>query len=254
LHLSEPENPMENSHKILVTRELTDEQLKLADDLGLEVTVEPAIRFEFRKKWSSIVNSIEDAAAPIFAFTSQNGVNALQKLMEQGYTLPGNVVFYAVGEKTAYALKDLGYTAIVPELSYGEQLGEKIAADLNQFGLKDATVFHFCGNRRREEMRHTLEKSGIDVKDLVVYETIINHMHINGIDAEGVLFYSPSAVEAFRKSGGFRRDKLPELFAIGHTTAQELSIESGQNVHVSPKTNTEDFLKFTSRVLNDVRS
>jgi len=245
---------MKNRHKILITRELTDEQLQFADDLGLDVTVEPAIRFEFRKKWSSVVNSIEGAKSPIFAFTSQNGVNALEKLMEQGYTPPANVVFYAVGEKTASALQELGYTAIVPELSYGEQLGEKIAADLKQSGLMDASVFHFCGNRRREELRQTLEKSDINIKDLVVYKTIINQMTINGNDAEAVLFYSPSAVEAFRKSGGFRDGNLPELFAVGHTTAQELSIESGRNVHVSPNTNTEDFLAFTSRVLSEIKS
>jgi len=245
---------MKNRHKILITRELTDEQLQFADDLGLDVTVEPAIRFEFRKKWSSVVNSIEGAESPIFAFTSQNGVNALEKLMEQGYTPPANVVFYAVGEKTASALQELGYTAIVPELSYGEQLGEKIAADLKQSGLMDASVFHFCGNRRREELRQTLEKSDINIKDLVVYKTIINQMNINGDDAEAVLFYSPSAVEAFRKSGGFRDGNLPELFAIGHTTAQELSIESGRNVHVSPNTNTEDFLAFTSRVLSEIKN
>jgi uroporphyrinogen-III synthase len=245
---------MKKRHKILVTRELTDEQMQIADDLGLDVTVEPAIRFEFRKKWSSVVSSIEKAESPIFAFTSQNGVKALQILLAQGYKIPGNVVFYAVGEKTAHALQELGYTAVVPEMSYGEQLGEKIASDLKQSGLKNATVFHFCGNRRREEMRQVLEESGINIKDLVVYETILNPMNLEGTDADGILFYSPSAVEAFRKSGGFLEDKLPELFAIGHTTAQELSIESGRNVHVSPNTNTEDFLAFTSRVLGEIKN
>jgi uroporphyrinogen-III synthase len=245
---------MKKRHKILVTRELTDEQMQIADDLGLDVTVEPAIRFKFRKKWSSVVSSIEKAESPIFAFTSQNGVKALQILLEQGYKIPGNVVFYAVGEKTAHALQELGYTAVVPEMSYGEQLGEKIASDLKQSGLKNAMVFHFCGNRRRKEMRQVLEESGINIKDLVVYETILNPMNLEGTDADGILFYSPSAVEAYRKSGGFLEDKVPDLFAIGHTTAQELSIESGRNVHVSPNTNTEDFLAFTSRVLGEIKN
>ncbi len=242
---------MEKRHKILVTRELSEQQLQLANDVGLDVIVDPAIRFEFRKEWSSIVRSIEEAKAPIFAFTSQNGVMGLQKLMEHGYTPPDGVVFYAVGEKTASALQSLGFAAVVPELSYGEHLGEMIAADLAKTGLNDATLFHFCGNRRREEMRQTLEKHDVDVKDLVVYDTILNRMSMNGEEVQGVLFYSPSAVEAYRKSGGFRSDKKPELFAIGHTTAQELSIESGRNVHISPKTNTEDFLKFTAKVLNE---
>jgi uroporphyrinogen-III synthase len=242
---------MKKRHKILVTRELTDQQLQLADDLGLDVTVEPAIRFEFRNNWSSIVNSIENAETRIFAFTSQNGVKAFQKLMDHGYKLPDGVVFYAVGDKTASALEELGYLALVPELSYGDQLGEKIASDLKQTGVEDTTVFHFCGNRRREEMRQVLEDTSITVKDLVVYETILNQLNLNSIDADGILFYSPSAVEAFRKSGGFRREKLPEFFAIGHTTARELSIESGRNVHISPKTNTEDFLRFTAQILRE---
>ena len=69
---------------------------------------------------------------------------------------------------------------------------------------------------------------------------------------DGVLFYSPSAVQAFRQSGGFRNPKnLPELFAVGPTTAEELSIESGQHVHISPEPDTEEFLELVGRVLDE---
>ncbi|WP_069130589.1 uroporphyrinogen-III synthase [Rhodohalobacter halophilus] len=243
--------PTAGSHKILVTRDLSDDQITLAEEVGLKVVIEPAIDFEFRTDWSSVVATIDESANPIFAFTSQNGVTGLKKLLSRGYQLPKESVIYAVGGKTAEALSELGFTAIIPELQYGEHLGRKIAEDVQAADIKDVTVIHFCGNRRREEMRQVLENSGVKVKDIVVYNTILNNMDINLDGVEGILFYSPSAVEAFRKSGGFRGKNLPELFAIGQTTGQELSIESGRNVHISPEPDTEQLLKFTARILSE---
>lgn len=244
--------PTNEGHKILVTRELSDTQKTFAEELGLNVVIEPAIRFEFRKEWSSVVSTIEESSTPIFSFTSQNGVEGLKRLLNEGYTLPEKSVYYAVGGKTAAALEELGFNAVVPQLQYGEHLGRKIITDVKLADLNDATVIHFCGNRRRDEMRQVLEDSDISVKDIVVYKTVLNQMEINLDNIEGVLFYSPSAVEAFRKSGGFRQNDLPELFAIGQTTGQELSIETGRNVHISPVPDTEQFLKFTARILDEV--
>ncbi len=243
--------PTQQDHTILVTRELSDDQLSLAEATALRVIVEPAIRFEFRKEWSPVVNKLEAATHPVFAFTSQNGVEGFRQLIQTGYTLPEGVVFYAVGGKTAEALSELGFSAVVPDLHYGEHLGQKIAGDLKKSGLTGTIVFHFCGNRRRDEMRQVLEGSGIEVKDIVVYKTLLNKMHINLEGVEGILFYSPSAVEAFRNSGGFTGEGLPGLFAIGHTTGRELSIESGQHVHISPVPDTGHFLKFVKRVLTE---
>lgn len=238
-------------HKILVTRELSDEQLSMAARMGLDVTIEPAIRFEFRNDWNTVRKAISSAGSPLFAFTSQNGVKGFEKLLNTGYRLPEGSVFYAVGGKTSGALRELGYHALTPELHYGENLGQKIVEDVRQTGMKGLTVFHFCGNRRREEMRQVLESSGVDVRDLVVYKTILNRMNLEKSKPDGVLFYSPSAVEAYRNSGGFRQARKPELFAIGQTTARELSIESGRHVHVSPKPDTDEFLKFVAQVLDE---
>lgn len=239
--------------KILITRELSDEQYKLADQLGLEVIAEPAIRFEFRTDWESVRERISSAENPVFAFTSQNGVKGFKQLLETGFQVPNDTEIYAVGGKTSEALEALGFHALVPELHYGENLGQKILEGIGQPGLSDLTVLHFCGNRRREEMRQVLESSDVEVQDLVVYKTILNRMELDDeTEYGGVLFYSPSAVEAYRRSGGFLRKQQPELFAIGQTTARELSIESGRHVHVSPKPDTGDFLKFVAQVLDEV--
>ena len=75
-------------------------------------------------------------------------------------------------------------------------------------------------------------------------------MELPNIQFDGILFYSPSAVQAFRNSGGFMNTALTELFAIGETTAEELSIESGKHVHISPEPNTEKYLRFVAQTLD----
>lgn len=245
---------MPKTHNILLTRELSEDQLSLADSLGLHVVVEPAISISFRNDWLSVQSVIEKSEKIVFAFTSQNGVKGFDRYRTAGVEFP-NTTTFAVGGKTADALWDIGIkNPIVPELEDGVGLAHKIVDYfLNTPNLKNASVLHFCGNRRRDELRQFLTELEIEVKDIVVYKTELNQMNLqDGFkDHDAILFYSPSAVQAFRNSGGFKSSDLPELFAIGNTTAEELSIESGKHVHVSPEANTEDFLKFVAGVLTE---
>lgn len=248
--MPEPGNP-----HILITRELSDDQLSLAGKLGLNVTVKPAISIEFSQNWMAVQNAIDRANTSIFVFTSQNGVKAIEQFKQAGINVPDDVPVYAVGSKTKKALTNIGFIHVkMPQQQNGVGLAHLIIDDiLNSPKLKNAEVIHFCGDKRRDELRHYLMESEIRIKDLVVYRTTLNQMNLSDRHAfDGILFYSPSAVQAFRQSGGFREntDKdLPELFAIGPTTAEELSIESGQHVHISPEPDTEVFLRLATRVL-----
>lgn len=238
-------------HNILITREITDDQLTLARDLGLNVLVEPAIEIEFRDNWLSVESTLKEAEKPVFVFTSQNGVEAFDRFRKAGVEFPKNMKVYAVGEKSAKKLKEIGVDAIIPEKQTGVGLAEKIIADLQgSDDIEKITVLHFCGDKRRDELRHLLTEADFTVKDVVVYKTVLNQMEFRDANYDAVLFFSPSAVQAYREGGGFRRGKHPELFAIGTTTGEELSIESGRHVHISPKPGTETLLKFTAQVLN----
>lgn len=245
---------MATSGSILITRDLTGEQLALAGELGLRVVMTPAISIEFRNDWLSVQTAVREAECPILVFTSQNGVKALERLMHAGIELPDQFPLYAVGPKTKEALLQMGFDDVkTPREKNGAGLAHLIINDvLNNPELKQADVLHFCGNKRRDELRHYLTESEISIKDIVVYKTKLNQMSLPEDESfDGMLFYSPSAVQGFRKSGGFRRNNLPELFAIGPTTAEELSIESGKHVHISPQPDTEVFLKFVARVLGN---
>jgi len=244
---------MPYTHNILFTRELSDQQLELAESLGLSVSVKPAISISYRSDWLSVQKSVEDSDKIVLAFTSQNGVEGFKRFLKAGLELPDSVSVYAVGGKTSEALSEAGFEDVnTPGQQDGVGLAHLVISDyLKNPELKNAEVLHFCGNRRRDEFRHYLAESEISVKDIVVYNTQLNEMDLSGgLDKyDAILFYSPSAVQAFRNSGGFSRGKLPELFAIGHTTAEELSIESGKHVHISPEPDTEVFLEYVARVL-----
>ncbi len=240
---------MDDLRDILVTRDLDDEQVAFANAIGLNPVMVPSIDITFRDNWVSVERVLADRERSVFAFTSQNGVKAFERFQSAGIELPKDIDVFAVGEKTAEALADLGYKAQVSDQQNGIGLGNLIIEEYNSVAPGEVTVIHFCGDKRRDEMRQILHKSGIDSKDVVVYQTELKKMHIPERQFEGVLFYSPSAVQAFRASGGFRADVTAELFAIGTTTAEELSIETGRHVHVSPTPKTEEFLKYVAEVL-----
>ncbi|WP_234570805.1 uroporphyrinogen-III synthase [Rhodohalobacter sp. 614A] len=236
---------------IFATRELTDEQIEYAEKLGLNVVIEPAIEIEFREDWFAIEMTFKSTKKPVIALTSQNAVKAIEFFQSTGGKIPKDATFYAVGKKTAETIEKLGFKAIVPEQQNGVGLAEKIAEDFSK--MKDSekpTVLHFCGDKRRDEFRQFLSDSDVHVRDMVVYNTILKNMRLPNHKTDGILFYSPSAVQAFRDSGGFWNKNLPELFAIGETTAEELSIETGKHVHVSPEPNTKDLLQHVADVLN----
>lgn len=240
---------------ILVTRELTDSQLSMAEKLGLRVEMKPAISIEFRNNWLTVQNAVEQANPAIFVFTSRNGVLALDQFKRAGIQIPENAPVYAVGSKTQEALQESGFSEVkIPREQNGVGLAHLIIDDiLKNPNLKNAEVLHFCGDKRRDELRQFLTESDISVKDIVVYSTKLNKMTLPDLSSfDGILFYSPSSVQAFRRSGGFHQSEtLPELFAIGPTTAEELSIESGKHVHISPQPDTDVFLRFVARIFGE---
>ena len=109
-------------------------------------------------------------------------------------------------------------------------------------------IIHWCGNRRRDELGDQLKEAGFRYFDFEVYQTELNNIRIPEVKTDAILFYSPSAVEAFRRSGGFDRN-LPELIAIGSTTGEALSLESGKHVHIPSEPSTEALLELAAEIL-----
>lgn len=228
----------QNKQNILVTRPLSAQQLEYARILGLEPVVEPALAFNFPDYWDGVLKVINDHPKSEWVFTSANGVKALGALMKAGLQVRPETQLFAVGAKTQEALRERGLESRIPRIQDGKHLAELIAEE-----GKINSVIYFHGNLSRDEMTDRLAEEGIEVIDLEVYETVIHPVYMPDKPISGILFYSPSAVEGFKRGTGFDRHHLPPLFAIGPTTAKALKKESSQPVEIARQPDTEVLLR-----------
>lgn len=232
-------------NRIFVTRPLTEDQVLYAKALGLGPVIEPALRVEFPDVSDKFLKKLDRYQYAVWVFTSQKSVEVLKRIQNSAYRIQEIPVIYAVGDKTGEALSEMGIDARVPDQQDANGLARLIKQD---FISEKPAVVHWCGNRRRDEFGDQMKIAGFRYIDIEVYRTELNNIRIPDEKLDAILFYSPSAVEAFRESGGFDRE-LPELFAIGNTTGEALSLESGKHVHIPNEPSTEALLKLVADIL-----
>lgn len=225
--------------KILITRQLSGRQVEYARLLNLDPVIKPALEFKFPEYWDEVLKVITEHDRASWVFTSSNGVKALEALIGKGFQVNPQRTIYAVGSKTQEALQKLGLESVIPRIQDGAHLADKIIAE------QEKEVLYFHGNLSRDEMTNMLTGNDISVTGLEVYETIIHPVEMPAAPVEGILFYSPSAVEGFKRGAGFNRE-LPRLFAIGQTTAAALREETDQSVVVARQPDTKIMLQTVS--------
>lgn len=235
---------MSNPKDIVITRSLTDEQIAYTRRIGLNPLIVPAIHVDPDNDRERIVRKLDQHSPADWIFTSRNGAGVFADMLEaeESVVLPNRI--YAVGDKTAGIFQEKRLDVRTPERQDAVGLAELIIREYPE----PARFVHWCGNRSRSELKVTLNRAGMELIRMEVYQTHLNSMILPGSFGEAVLFFSPSAVEAFRKSGGFDRE-LPELFAIGSTTGEALGLESGKNVHIPSKPSTEALLDLVAGFL-----
>jgi uroporphyrinogen-III synthase len=225
---------------ILVTRKLSDRQCKYARSLGLNVIEKPALKFEFPARWDDILKAIAEHPKSGWVFTSKNSVKALQRMIKSGLKMPAGIQLFAVGSKTQKALKNLDLEAKIPYKQGSAHLAELIIEE-----AKSDSVIYFHGNLARDGMSRKLIKNNIEVIETEVYKTIIHPVELPPDPVEAILFYSPSAVEGFKRGQGFGQP-LPPLFAIGPTTAKALEKETRQPVKIARRPDTKTLFQTVS--------
>lgn len=156
-------------------------------------------------------------------FTSMNAVESVTGMLD-GHIPNWNI--YCIGYRTKELIeKYFGETAIAGTADSAMELAELIIEE----DATDEVVF-FCGDQRRQELPSKLHEHNINVIEITVYQTIpINHTIEKEYD--GVVFFSPSAVDSF-----FKKNKLPAktiVFAIGITTEQTIRKYCSNKIIVS---------------------
>lgn len=227
----------QDKRNILVTRPLSGQQLEYARILGLEPIIKPALEFEFPQYWDKVLKVINENRKADWVFTSVTGVEALQQLIQNGLQVRPEIQLFAVGSKTQEALQNLGLDAKIPRTQDGKHLADLIVEE-----GKINSVIYFHGNLSRDEMPNKLTANGIEVIGVEVYKTFVHPVLLPEKSLDGILFYSPSAVEGFAKGNGFNGN-LPTLFAIGPTTAKALKEHTDQPVEVASRPDTKVLLR-----------
>lgn len=195
---------------ILSTKQVPYEiiQAAAADNIVIEVdtfiktdhVISPAIIRELCKQKINVV------------FTSVQGVAAvgLLSLKEK----PDWKVF-CIGQATASFIRSLERNyEIAGTADNAAALAEVIIQCPNI-----SEVTYFCGRQRRPELPEILTARNVKVNEVVVYNTIMLPHYVKR-QYDGILFFSPSSVEAFFSLNNINKSTV--LFSIGNTTGNAI--------------------------------
>lgn len=147
-------------------------------------------------------------------FTSQNAVRSVLQHPEWERLKSKNA--FAVGIKTKNLLTANGFN-VIAYTGYAADLAEIISL---VYGKESYTFF--CGNLRRDVLPNTLKENGVQVNEIEVYETKLTPKK-NTKKVDGILFFSPSAVESYLKTNTLKNEIC---FCIGETTAKALAYKN----------------------------
>ncbi|WP_054706858.1 uroporphyrinogen-III synthase [Bacillus sp. JCM 19041] len=156
--------------QILVTRAKEQAQLfgSLLEEAGAVTSFLPLIDVKMRKR-TSVMDKLFDSINQFdwIVFTSANGVRFFFTLFEGMLEKP---LVAAVGIKTAISLKEKGVQPnLVPALYEAGALANALWRVIDP----GANILVVKGQLGRQTIKHQLEKFGVHVTELIVYDTVL---------------------------------------------------------------------------------
>ncbi len=219
-----------NSWHILSTRPLSADLIATAAQQGIAVDTLSFIETEPTTDTWVFERIKELATQHITAvFTSMNAVEVVAQHVDRQVAW----TIYSIGDATQKLAGQKLQNPISGTAEYADQLSDVIIKD----GV--TSVVFFCGNIRRDVLPNKLKEAGIQVDELVVYNTIETSRQVKD-HYDAILFYSPSAVRSF-----FAANTVPAtttLFAIGTTTAQAIQPYTDNTIIIAEKTSKEELV------------
>ena len=217
--------------KVLSTKLLDASQRELAIKNDIELVEQEMIRLE-----PLLMEEVELPSGPDLhmVFTSASAVETLDAHLKRKHKqLQGTISCLSGRTKAVLLESSLASNPVIAEGEDAAQLAEAI----KNAGVR--SVHFFCGNKRRESLPEILNVAGINVKEIVLYETIATPVTVDG-DFDCILFFSPSAVESFFSANQLKEDTV--CFAIGKTTAESLAAFTKNRVITSKSPRQESLM------------
>jgi len=224
---------IEKSTLVYSTKSLSHEQTSILNSkIGVTSSDFITIRNN-RLKPVIVKNPIKNVV-----FTSQNAVESLLNNFSPMELNFENI--YCVGRRTKRLIeKKIGKVTQV------ENDAEKLANYLVE-NIDTKNVTFFCGNKRRDALPEILINNGIEVNEVVCYQTQLTPRIIEA-KYKGVLFYSPSGIESYLKDN---TNNEIVAFCIGETTATEAK-KHFKNVQTSKLSTVESVIKKVNKFFEE---
>lgn len=215
---------------ILFTRKISTKEKNYAQTLGMKISSVAFITTQINEINNSLEKYIIDIRFTNWVFTSAKAVAFLKENINIVNPLSEKKI-YAVGEKTAKALLDIGLQAVIPEKANSKSLVELLAKEKKSNGK----FLYFAGNLRMNVIIDFFKKNDIYYKELCVYETIKLSPDISVANYKFICFCSPSAVESYFCNYTMHHEV--EIIAIGETTAKCIREKSNNNIIIADESN-----------------
>ncbi len=165
-------------------------------------------------------------------FTSTNAVEAVFTNMD---FKPDWKIFCTSGATKELLLNNVNADVIIDTANNASSLADKILMNSEIISC----VF-FCGNQRLNSLPDKLLKQGRNLDEVIVYESIASPQKTAEF-YNGILFFSPSAVESFFSVNTI--DDQTVLFSIGKTTTKALRKFANNKIVTAVFPSSESVLK-----------
>lgn len=223
---------MSDKATILSTRSLSPDWLEEAERQGFFLKAIPFI--QIKPVLSNEIDAQIAEALPSIAFTSANAVRFFgNRLAEIPHKPEIKQIFCLQGETLREVMRLKLDVALLAARNASE-LAELIISQKNLQG-----VSFFCGNRRRNDLPEILTRHNLQLHEVQLYQTQIYPRPVDFV-YDAVLFFSPSASEAFFQTN-ILRTGVP-CICIGETTAAAVRGFTGNPVLVAEKHETHAVL------------
>lgn len=220
---------MQNNIQILSTKRLLPTTIGQAMQMNIEITEKEFISIKpilTGETYEQVMSLVLNKKTSNIIFTSSNAVETIKKYLHQHdtYYIPNWNIFSLAGKTKDSLSPYFKENKIIATAENAAELAKKII----EHGTKE--VVFFCGNKRRDELPDILKSTGINIQEIVVYETVETPI-ISTKDFDGILFFSPSAIKSFFSINHLNKKSI--CFAIGKTTADALREYTSNKIIIS---------------------
>lgn len=230
-----------SQHTILSTKKLNPPLKAALADKGVEILEKEFITIKLiisHSKYTEIWPWISDPTERAVVFTSQHAVDAVDRYLHGGdaFYMPDHWQIFSLSGATHERVAGVfAEDQIIETASYANDLAAKIIAN----GTFRQVIF-FCGNQRMDTIPTLLKQAGIEVIEIVVYETSASPTVVtDALDA--ILFFSPSGVDSYFSANSLQANTT--CFAIGATTAAAIKKHTDNKIISSEKPTQEVMLE-----------